>query len=73
MKKWILTSDRVPEPVGNRRYLVSLAHFDPDKPGRTVIIASYDARGEGMAPYWAGIPEGTRVVAWMPLPVAYYG
>lgn len=72
---WILTSDRLPEPSGHERYLVSVAHYDPQYEGVFVTIDEYEARDPKTIPNWDRIRgnEGVRVVAWMPLPKPYEG
>lgn len=69
---WILTSDRLPDPVGHQEYLVTVAHFPPSHKVRIVTIAEYEAREE-KPPFWRGFTEdtGERVTAWMPLPEPY--
>ena len=65
---WISVSDRLPEPYGHQRYLVTVRHKEPSYKGRLVSIAEYEARDE--SPYWAGDYDSgwTYVTHWMPLP-----
>lgn len=71
--EWISVSDRLPKPEGDEEYLVTVAHFDPAYHGKLVTVCDYDARDERIAPHWSGDldKDGTRVVAWMPLPAPY--
>ena len=71
--RWIPVSDRLPEPINHREYLVTVAHYDPTYKGRFTMLDEYEARDETVAPYWGKNREkdGTRAVAWMPLPEPY--
>ena len=73
--KWIPTSERLPEPKGCHKYLVTEAHYNPEYTGRFVTIDEYEALDEEMDPYWTEHREcdGIRVVAWMTLPEVYRG
>ena len=72
--RWIPVSEGLPKPEGDKRYLVTTAHFDPSYTGRFVLIDDYDARDPESPPLWGthGSNDGVRVVAWMPLPKPYH-
>ena len=72
--RWIPVSERLPKPEGDKRYLVTTAHFDPSYTERFVLIDDYDARDPESPPLWGthGSNDGVRVVAWMPLPKPYH-
>ena len=71
---WIPCSDRLPDPIGCKRYIVTMAHFDPRYTGRDVTFSDYDARFDEIAPFWdVEVSGGSRVVAWKPLPEPYRG
>lgn len=72
-QRWFPVSERLPEPSGHHRYLVTEAHFNPEYKARFVEVCEYEARDDDVPPYWDGYcgDNPARVVAWMPLPEPY--
>lgn len=72
--KWTPVTDRLPDPEGDKLYLVTVAHFNPAYKSRRVVVSDYDARDYESEPTWGGSVnrDGIRVVAWMPLPDPYF-